>query len=259
MRHEDGVVSAVFNVDNHHIVTASYDKTARVWDSETGKPLGDPLWHDQLVSLALFSPDGRQIATASEDGAVRVWELFDPDKRFAEGAADLAECVGGTKLNETGVPEPIGSTQFEKLRVTFSSADAGAASDPVIKWFLSDRSSRTIAPSLVISTSSYVRRRLDEGSAASLEEAYRSDPGNPLVVASLAEESDDPERALFYSRYTQAHAGNNAEVWGRLAQALRKHGKTKEALAAIDRALALQPGESNYAKFRALLVGPGAH
>jgi WD40 repeat protein len=41
--HERGVYSAVFSPDGKRIVTASLDKTARLWDAETGKPLGEPL------------------------------------------------------------------------------------------------------------------------------------------------------------------------------------------------------------------------
>jgi len=103
-----------------------------------------------------------------------------------------------------------------------------------------------------------VQRRIAERNVISLEEAYRADPGNALVIASLAAQSEDSDRAMFYCRYAQERAGNNAEIWSILAQVLRKYGKTEEALAAIDRALALQPNEINYAKFRALLVPPGA-
>jgi len=258
MRHSDGVVAAVFNADNSRVLTASYDKTARLWDSETGEALGDPLRHDQLVTQAEFSPDGKQVATASEDGAVRIWELFDPDGRFQEDAADLSEGVGRIMLDERGVPQPVDSSQFERLRVKLSQTTPGATADPVITWFLADRSTRTIAPSLALSIPSYVQHRLHEGNAASLEEADRIDPGNPLIVARLAEQSDDPERALFYSRYAQGRAGDNSEVWGLVAQVLHKHGKVEEALAAIDRALALKPGEINYTRLKILLTSPAS-
>ena len=36
-------MSAAFSPDGKRIVTASSDKTARVWDAETGKPIGEPL------------------------------------------------------------------------------------------------------------------------------------------------------------------------------------------------------------------------
>jgi WD40 repeat protein len=258
MRHEDGVVLAAFNGDNTRVITASYDKTARLWDSETGKQLGYPLRHDQLVSSAEFSADGTQIVTASEDAAVRVWEVFDHSNYFEQYAADLSESVGGIKLNERGILEPIDSNQLEKLYANFIGAQAGSVADPFITWFFADRSTRAIAPSLAISTPSYVQHRIAEGTVSSLEEAYRADPGNGLVIVSLAGQSENPERATFYCRYAQARAGNNAETWSVIAQVLRKYGKVQEALVAIDRALALQPNEINYAKFRALLVPPRA-
>ena len=60
--------SAAFSPDGKRIVTASADKTARVWDAETGKPIGEPLkGHDGIVCSAAFSPDGKRIVTASQD------------------------------------------------------------------------------------------------------------------------------------------------------------------------------------------------
>ena len=54
-----------FSPDGRRIVTASDDKTARVWDAESGKPVGEPMRHEDVVYAASFSPDGRRIVTAS--------------------------------------------------------------------------------------------------------------------------------------------------------------------------------------------------
>jgi len=232
MQHEDGVVSAAFSANDRRVVTASYDKTVRRWDSETGKQLGEPLRHNQLVNTAEYSPDGKQIVTASEDGGVRVWEVSDQDERFGQYAADLCEAVGGIRLNDRGVPEPTDSNLIEKLRGEFSNPNNQSAGDSFIRWFFADRSTRTIAPSLRISTPSYVQRRIREGNEISLEDAYRVDPGNALIVALLAAQTDDPDRAMFYCRYAKAHAGNSAEIPSIIANVLRKYGKTDEALAA---------------------------
>ena len=58
LQHEDPVNSAAFSPDGARVVTASDDKTARVWDAATGAPIGKPLQHEDTVSSAAFSPDG---------------------------------------------------------------------------------------------------------------------------------------------------------------------------------------------------------
>ena len=68
-------MSAAFSPDGKRIVTASSDKTARLWDAETGKPIGEPLrGHEDDVRSAAFSPDGKRIVTASDDKTARLWD-----------------------------------------------------------------------------------------------------------------------------------------------------------------------------------------
>ena len=67
-------MSAQFSPDGQRVVTASADKTARVWDAKTGLPLTEPLKHDGAVNSAQFSPDGRRVVTASDDKTARVWD-----------------------------------------------------------------------------------------------------------------------------------------------------------------------------------------
>jgi WD40 repeat protein len=67
-------VSAAFSPDGTRVVTASNDKTARVWDAATGKSLAIALEHQREVVSAAFSPDGTRVVTASFDNTARVWE-----------------------------------------------------------------------------------------------------------------------------------------------------------------------------------------
>jgi WD40 repeat protein len=71
------VLQAAFSPDGSRIVTASADKTARVWDAATGKALAVLRGHDDLVSSAEFSPDGKYIVTASRDQTARLWDAAD--------------------------------------------------------------------------------------------------------------------------------------------------------------------------------------
>ncbi|MDO8369279.1 MAG: hypothetical protein Q7S71_00935, partial [Candidatus Nitrotoga sp.] len=60
--------------DGKRVVTASRDKTSRVWDAETGEAAGVPMTHNDEVKSASFSPDGKRVVTASGDKTARVWD-----------------------------------------------------------------------------------------------------------------------------------------------------------------------------------------
>jgi WD40 repeat protein len=77
------VYSAAFSPDGKRIVTASADKTARLWNTDTGKQIGEPLkGHEDAVMSAAFSPDGKHIITASWDKTARLWDTG-TDKQLA--------------------------------------------------------------------------------------------------------------------------------------------------------------------------------
>lgn len=57
--------------DGQHILSVSEDKTAMVWDAETGKQLSVLYGHRAPVICCAFSSDGLRAATASED-----WYFF---------------------------------------------------------------------------------------------------------------------------------------------------------------------------------------
>ncbi|WP_437720548.1 nSTAND1 domain-containing NTPase [Sorangium sp. So ce861] len=71
--HPDGVLDADYSPDGRRIVTASWDRTARVWNADGS---GEPIvlrGHTEQVNSAAFSPDGKRIVTASWDRTARVW------------------------------------------------------------------------------------------------------------------------------------------------------------------------------------------
>jgi len=69
-----GFLSALYSNDGKYYVTASYDNTAGIWESSSGRLLfklkGDKTW----VTSALFSPDGKYVLTTSYDGDLKIWE-----------------------------------------------------------------------------------------------------------------------------------------------------------------------------------------
>jgi len=72
--HNDQVTTAAFSADGTRIVTASFDRTARVWDAASGEMLLELKGHNGQVTTAAFSVDGARIVTASVDRTARVWD-----------------------------------------------------------------------------------------------------------------------------------------------------------------------------------------
>jgi hypothetical protein len=73
--HDAFVRSAAFSPNGKRIVTASDDKTARIWGAARRKPISELLkGHHRAVRSAGFSPDGKRIVTASWDRTARIWD-----------------------------------------------------------------------------------------------------------------------------------------------------------------------------------------
>ena len=75
--HSDWVNSVSWSADGQLLVSASRDKTAKVFNAETGQLQFTFSGHSQNVIRAMFLPDGKQVASAAADGDVRIWNVKD--------------------------------------------------------------------------------------------------------------------------------------------------------------------------------------
>jgi WD40 repeat protein len=79
--HVAGVTGFSLSPDGSRLASTSYDKTARLWNLDTGESRS-LRGHSDAVLGVVFSPRGDALATMSADGSVRLWwdDLpFDPD------------------------------------------------------------------------------------------------------------------------------------------------------------------------------------
>jgi len=72
--HQKRLTSVSFSPDGKQILTASADRTARLWDIK-GNLLVELRGHERLITSTSFSPDGKKILTASEDRTARLWDI----------------------------------------------------------------------------------------------------------------------------------------------------------------------------------------
>jgi WD40 repeat protein len=72
--HSHWVRKSVFNRDGTRIATAGEDRMARIWDTATGRPVGEPMKADGAILDVAFSYDGRFLATAGNIGPATIWD-----------------------------------------------------------------------------------------------------------------------------------------------------------------------------------------
>jgi WD40 repeat protein len=77
LEHTGSVNSAGFSPDGARVVTASVDRTSRVWTAADGTLRVELKGHADSVHSAVFSPDGARVVTASFDRTARVWNAAD--------------------------------------------------------------------------------------------------------------------------------------------------------------------------------------
>jgi len=200
LRQEAKVHVAVFSPDGRRILTASSDKTARLWDATTGAPIGEPMRHEDEVVDAAFSPDGTRIVTASKDRTARLW-----DAATLKPIGQLMRHehpVDHVAFNSTGTRIMTDSNEADLLQLwdaaTGASVGKAMPHKPDYAWML-----EPFSPDgrLVTTIENNAPRNWDSATGKSL--------GKPLPLSSGVGDiavSPDRKRAVIVR-------SGNAEVW----------------------------------------------
>ena len=150
--HEATAVSAKFSRDGKFIVSASLDKTVRIWNASSRECVRI-IKQPEYVNCAKFSPCGGRVAVASGDHTIRIWSVatgtcvrvleghkgivlsvdYSPDgTRIVSGSQDKTvrvwELTGGCALVLRGHTKSVESVEFspDGTKIVSASADKTA-------------------------------------------------------------------------------------------------------------------------------------
>ncbi len=93
--HSDQVNACAWSPDGCHLLSASSDKTLKIWDAASGHCLITLSGHSLPVTACAWSPDGRRVLSASADKTLRIWDVASGDclLTFSERSFRMTACA----------------------------------------------------------------------------------------------------------------------------------------------------------------------
>jgi hypothetical protein len=96
--HENVLWGVAVSPDGRRLLTSSHDRTVRLWDLATGRPLGTLTGHEDHAKGVAFLPDGWRGLSSADDDTVRLWDLGTGRelRRFLGHTADVSSVAVST-------------------------------------------------------------------------------------------------------------------------------------------------------------------
>ncbi|MBW4505089.1 MAG: hypothetical protein KME64_01000 [Scytonematopsis contorta HA4267-MV1] len=124
--HKDWIVGVTVTSDGNYVVSASWDKTLKIWELKTATELITLIGHSDEVVGVSVTPDGKYVVSASRDKTLKIWEL-----KYEIGAITASEI--GTFIGHSDTIHGVVTMPDNKHVISYSS-------DKIIQvWNLENR------------------------------------------------------------------------------------------------------------------------
>jgi Tol biopolymer transport system component/energy-coupling factor transporter ATP-binding protein EcfA2 len=155
--HKNKIIFNRFSPDGKKIITTSWDKTAKVWDANSGALLKTLPGHVHIVDRAYFSEDGDKIVTMADDFTARMYSINNPNfamvlRGHENLLTDVAMTTDGTKIVTTSLDKTAriwNARTGQLIKILGNTAGTGTAGhkDAVTRCSFSPDNSKIITVS----------------------------------------------------------------------------------------------------------------
>ena len=87
--HELAVVTVAISPDSNYVATGSKDKSAKLWETSTGREVRSFLGHEASVTSLEFTSDGKILITGSNDKSIRIWDVVTGKEIYTITTTDI--------------------------------------------------------------------------------------------------------------------------------------------------------------------------
>lgn len=131
-RSADGIVlRQVISSDGAYALSASWDKTLRLWELSSGTTTRRFVGHSNDVLSVSFSADNRQIVSGSRDRSIKLWNTLG-DCKFTITDKGHTEWVSCVRFSPNPQNPVIVSSGWDKLvKVRFRGGGGNAPRQPL--------------------------------------------------------------------------------------------------------------------------------
>lgn len=118
--HNHFVQDVVISSDGQFALSASWDKTLRLWDLNTGTTTRQFVGHTNDVLSVSFSADNRQIVSGSRDRTIKLWNTLGECKMnmTEDGHTEWISCVRFSPNPSNPVIVSAGWDKYVKVCIT---------------------------------------------------------------------------------------------------------------------------------------------
>ncbi len=87
--HELAVVCVAVSIDSNYVVTGSRDKSAKLWEMNTGREVRSFLGHEATVTSIEFTQDGKYLISGGNDKTIRIWDVLSGKEIYTLSTPDI--------------------------------------------------------------------------------------------------------------------------------------------------------------------------